>query len=144
VLRYKDSEIEAEFWHDSVSPALRHVFIWLAEFCHVNFGKDVIVTDILRPANPDKPSAHTTGHGGDFKANNGYWAEYERREIVKEFTSRFGRADGKKVIFFHSGIAPDGSLIADVNDPNYHGHIQIQQGAQVIYFTKQPEGINAS
>ncbi len=135
MLRFKNPQVEHEFWDVLTKHIVRYAALWLTEYCWREFGKHVTVTDILRP-DTGQPSAHPDGLAFDFRAHyeqltpqqqqalphvDKCFIAEERTKIEKDFTAVFKRVDGLKVLWFHG------------DNLEFHGHVQFASTAKVIY-----------
>lgn len=99
-------EFEFEI-HEKLRWALKSIDM----FCRLCFDKEIVVTDLLRPVNPNRKSWHpinpTTGkgHGADIRTHFGYFKD-EQMVALKEFISVLNKSSGGRLqVSYHPEMA---------------------------------------
>ena len=78
-MEFKHPHLDQEL-HQCASQLVAILF-WVDWYCQREFGKPLVITDLLRP---DDPGVHGAGRGGDGRVCMNYGTEYEEWHLTHE------------------------------------------------------------
>ena len=109
-MKFKDEEMKVQFW--KLDPKLRLMLCDLENYALAMYGKEIVITDLLRPT--DKTSVHFYGRGADVRS----WMfnDVQIAEMKFYISQKYPYQGGKKPTF----------LYHRVGDGVHHIHIQTE------------------